>query len=469
MPVYGQLAFVFGRKKPIMLAVSIFMVGSGISGGATSSAMLIAGRAIQGCGSGGITVLNQLIISDLVSVRDRGKYMGVIFSVYGLGTSLGPIVGGFIVQQGGDAWRWVFWLNLPICAATLILQAIFLQITYQKIFTFRQKMKQIDWVGSFILVGSVLAVLIALSWADTRYSWNNWRILFPIVIGFIGWAAFHAWEASPWVGRPTVSPKVFSTRTSSICLGLTFCQSMLTFWRLYFLPVYFQSVLQVSPGRSGVLLLPSVVTAVPTAIIAGQILSRLGRYKPIHLWGFGVTTLGIGLYINLDASSSLAKIVLYQMITGLGNGVLLTTMLPAIQAVLPPSETAAATSTWGFTRSYGNIWGIAIPTAIFNSRMARLLPTIPDPDVRRTLGGGDAYSHVSGGYIASLPPTTRQAVVDAYEDSLRLVWEVCIAICAACFLLCFLEKEVAMRTTVNNDFGLKRKKKVSDIEKKSPS
>ena len=240
---------------------------------------------------------------------------------------------------------------------------------------------------------------------------------------------------------------------------------MLTYWRIYFLPVYFQSVLLVSPGRSGVLLLPSVLTGIPTAIIAGRLLTRFGRYKPVHLWGFAITTLGIGLYIDLNDRSSLAKIVLYQVVTGLGNGALLTTLLPAIQAPLPPSETITATSTWGFIRAYGSIWGIALPIVIFNSHMATRLPTIPDERVRQTLGSGAAYSYVSGGYIGALPAPIRHDVLQAYTDSLKQVWEVCVAICGACLVLCWLEKEMPMRTTVDGDFGVKRKKNQPDAEK----
>lgn len=353
---------------------------------------------------------------------------------------------------------------MPICAVTLILQAVFLQLTFSRQITFKQKLKQVDWIGNFLLICSVVAVLIALSWADTRYSWSDWHIIVPLVIGFVGWAVFHAWEASPFCARPTVSPTAFSTRTSTVGILLTFLQSMLTYWIIYFLPAFFQGVLVVSPSRSGVLLLPSVLIGIPASMIAGNLLSKYGRYKPIHLVSFAIMTLGVGLFLNFDSGSGLAKVVLYQCVAGFGSGALLTCMLPAIQAALPPSETSTVTATWGFVRAYGYIWGIAIPTSIFNSRASTLLPTISDRAVRQVLGGGDAYSHISRDFIDSLAPATRVEVIHVFNSALRTSWEVCLALTALCFVLTFLEKEVTMQTTVNSDYGLKGDEKKTDEE-----
>lgn len=440
-----------------MVAVSIFTLGSGISGGANSTAMLIAGRLVQGLGGAGIGSMTNLIISDLVSVRERGKYQGIIFGTFGIGISIGPVIGGAIAQSGH--WRWVFWLNLPLGGVTLLLQLIFLQITYRKIFTFKQKIKQIDWIGNLLLIGSMIGILIALSWADTRYAWSSSHILVPLLVGFAGMFIFHTFEATKWCKVPTIPGRLFTNRTSAICLINTFLSSMLTFWRVYFLPLYFQGVLLVSPQRSGVLLLPSVLTAAPAAILSGFALSRWGRYKPIHLGGYALMTLATGLYIDFDAHSSMAKIVLYQIIAGIGGGVLLTTFLPAVQGALPQSDVAPASATWAYLRAFGSIWGIAIPAAVFNSRFAHHVHSVRDEGVRSALGGGNAYAHVSSRYISALPEQTRNEVVAAYLGAMKNVWQVCIAFCGLAFLLVFLEKEIPMRTTIQSDYGLKEKKK----------
>ncbi|KAF2136065.1 uncharacterized protein K452DRAFT_238184 [Aplosporella prunicola CBS 121167] len=456
-PFYGQFAGVFGRRWPTMFAVAVFTLGSGISGGAKSTTMLIAGRVVQGIGGGGVSVMTQIIISDLVSVRERGKYMGIIFATFGIGTTIGPVLGGVIVQH--DAWRWVFWLNLPIGGVTLLLQFFFLQVAYRKRFTLKEKLGQIDWVGNFILIGSVIAILIALSWADTRYPWSSPHVIAPLVIGFVGTVCFHVYEASKFCVQPTIPSRVFGNRTSATALVLTFGQSMLTFWRIYFLPVYFQAVRLVSPSRSGVLLLPTVTVGVPVAIVAGRLLTNYGRYKALHLGGFALMTLAAGLYIRFDASSSLAEVVVYQILAGLGTGCVLTTLLPAVQAGLSQADVAVATSTWGFIRSYGSIWGIAIPAAIFNNRFSHLLYRVENAQARAELGGGRGYSHIDGSYIRTLPAGDEQQVLDVYTASLKVVWEVALAFSIAFFLLVFLEKQIKLRTTINSDYGLKEKKK----------
>jgi MFS family permease len=450
-----------------LVAVAIFILGSGISGGATSTAMLIAGRLVQGLGGAGITAMTQLIISDLVSLRERGKYIGVIYAVFGLGTALGPPLGGAITQYAN--WEWVFWINLPIGGVTLLMQFFFLQIVFIKRFTLKEKLRQIDWIGNLILVASVVSILIALSWANTRYSWSAYQIIVPLVMGFVGMGVFFAYESSKFCVQPTIPPRMFANRTSAIGLVCTFIQSMLTMWRVYFLPIYFQAVTLASISRSGVLLLPTILIGVPAAIVSGQVLARFGKYKPIHIFGFAVATLASGLYINFDASSSLAKIVIYQIIAGIGGGCLLTTMLPPVQAANPPKDVAAVTSTWAFMRALGNVWGIAIPAAIFNNQMSSRVNSISDPNTRGLLSGGDAYTRVSAAFIRSLPPNVQTEVISAYQGSLRVVWEVCLAFNVLGFLLIFLEKEIKLRTTVMSDHKLKEKAKKADEESKSDS
>ncbi|KAH8900392.1 MFS general substrate transporter [Thozetella sp. PMI_491] len=456
LPLYGQFADVFGRRWPTIAAVALFVLGSGISGGATSTAMLIAGRLIQGLGGAGINSFSQIIISDLVPLRERGKYMGLVFAVFGVGTALGPPIGGIIAQSGD--WRWVFWLNIPVGGFTLVMQLLFLK-----------RLRQIDWVGNALLSGSVVSVLIALSWADTRYPWGSWQIILPLILGVVGLAGFHIYEASPWCApRPAIPPRVFGNRTSAVGMVLSFFQSMLIYWRTYFLPLYFQSVLLASPSRSGVLLLPTILMGIPSAIVAGGVLSKTGRYKPIHFFGFAMNVLGTGLFIDYSSSSSLAKVVLYQIVNGFG-GVLLTSMVPAIQASHPQADVAVVTSTWSFYRNFGAIWGIAIPAAIFNSQMVRQSSSIHDDTVQELLGSGNAYAHVSSSFIASLPQPLQGEVVNAYGITMRTLWEVCLAFTVLALLLVFVEAEIPLQRTLKSDYQLEGVKKQEDQEAAVPA
>lgn len=404
--------------------------------------------------------MTQLIVSDLVSVRERGKYIGIVFAVFGLGTTVGPVIGGVIAER--TTWRWVFYINLPIGGSTLVLQYFFLQVTYTKRFTLKQKLKQIDWIGNCLLVGSVLTILIALSWANTRYSWSSWRVLVPLLVGFAGTASFHCFEASKYCKQPTIPPRLFTNRTCAAAMIITFAQSMLTFWRIYFLPVYFQAVLLVSTGRSGVLLLPTVTVGVPVALVAGIALTKTGRYKPIHLIGLALMTAAAGLYTLFDSNTTLENIVIFQVIAGLGTGCVLTTLLPAAQADLPQALVAPITGTWGFMRSYGSIWGVAIPSAIFNARFESLRHRISDTAVRSQLSQGTGYAHASESFIRPLQNQTRDQVISVYSDSLTLLWQIALGFSGLCFLIVFMEKEVSMRKTVQSDFGLKQQRKKDD-------
>lgn len=393
--------------------------------------MLIAGRLVQGIGAAGISSLTQLIVSDLVSPRERGSYVGIIYAVAGVGSSLGPPVGGAIVQYHG--FRWIFYLNLPIGGVALVAHLLCLRVGPVdqgdgKTTLVQKLVGGIDWLGNLLMMGSIVCILLALSWADTLFTWSSWQVILPMVFGFAGLASFFVYEGSPLFkrlcprGPPTIPPRMFANRTSFAALTSTFLAAILTMWRIYFLPVYFQAVLLLSPSRSGVLLLPTIIVGMFMAVVAGVVLSRFGRYKPIHIFGFSVATLASGLYVSLDDRSSLAQVVLYQVVAAMGGASLMTTLLPAVQASHPSKDMVATTTTWTFVQAFGGLWGLTIPAAIFNSQFDSQLINITDETVRKTLGGGDAYSHVSASYISSLEPTIRAEVVAAYLNSLKCVW-----------------------------------------------
>lgn len=473
LPLIGQASSVLGRRWPTIGSIAIFILGSAISGGALSTSAIIAGRLIQGIGAAGVTALTQVIVSDLVSVRDRGSYIGLVYAVAGVGSALGPPVGGAIVQYG--SWRWIFWLSVPIGVVSLVLHFFFLHIVAVKkdgqVFTLKEKtVGGIDWVGNVILIGSVVSILVALSWANTRYPWSSWHIILPLVVGFLGMASFFVYEGSAVFtsmcphGSPTMPPRMFAKRTSCVALLSTFLAAMLTMWRIYFVPVYLQSVLLESPSRAGVLLLPTMLVGMPTAIISGQVLSRFGRYKPIHVFGFAVATLASGLYINFDRDSSLAEVVLYQIVAAIGGGCLLTTMLTAVQASHPPADMVAATSTWTFMQAFGGVWGLTIPAVIFNSQFDSRIGTITSGAVREALGGGDAYSHVSASYITSLAPALRTEVIEAYLRALKIVWVACLGFNALGVLLVLFEREITLSETVESEYGIKNENDGVELE-----
>ncbi|KAH8682094.1 major facilitator superfamily domain-containing protein [Xylariales sp. PMI_506] len=460
LPLLGQLCNIFGRRWMMISVVALFALGSGISGGASSTGMMIAGRAIQGIGGGGINFLIELIVSDLLPLRERGAYMGIIFAVFSLGTSIGPFVGGAIVDR--TSWRWVFYINLPISGVALILHVLYLRVNYDRETSVSERLKRIDFVGNTILIASVISTLIALSWAGTLYPWSSWHVLVPLVLGIVGLVVFHLYETMPWVTEPTLPERLFRRRTPAAALLLAFLSNILLFWVIYFLPVYFQAVLGMDPMISGVALLPLSLLSVLMAGVAGGILTKTGRYRPLHIIGCALSVLGLGLFCHFDADTSRAEWVLVQFVLAIGLGCLFSTILPAVQADLPDSDTASATAAFVFIRAYGSIWGVSVPSAIFNAKFDDASGIIGDASVEAVLSGGDAYSFATAALIGSFPEAVRGRVVEVYVQALRLSWEVSIGFALLMLLLCFLEKEIVLRVTLETEFGLETKEAKSE-------
>jgi hypothetical protein len=442
-------------------AAGIFVLGNGICGGANSSGMLIAGRCVMGVGTGGLTMMLELIVSDIVPVRKRAPFMGIIFAAINVGTALGPFVGGQIVST--ISWRCIFYMNLPIGGTALLLLVAFLKTSYKPQKTLMQSLGRIDFAGNFLVMASSVSIIYALTYGGAQYAWSDWHTVVPLTLGFAGLAGFLIYEAL--IPKEPVMPiRLFMNRTSATAFFLTFIFSILNLWRIYFLSLYFQSTLLSTPARAGVQMLPSVLMLFPAVVIAGGIVNKTGRYKPVHLFGFGMLTLGQGLLVLLGSDSPPAAWIIIQMVVAFGSSSIVSALLPAVQAGLSEADTAAATATSSFIRAFGVIWGVTIPTVVFNNRFDQLSSRITDVSVRNMFTGGRAYELASRDFIKSFPLLTRDQIVSVYQDSLRRGWQISIAFAGLAFLAVFLEKEIILRTKLETEYGLKDEKKTGDIE-----
>jgi hypothetical protein len=420
--------------------------------------MLLVGRAIQGVGASGINVLIEVIICDLLPLRERGNYMALMFGLIAIGTAMGPVFGGLIVQY--ISWRWVFYLNLPVGGIAFVLLFLFLHVNYDKTTDFMTRIKRIDGFGNLLFILSMVSTLIALSWAGTKFPWSSFHIIVPLVMGILGFVAFFFYESSHFCVEPTMPLHLFQNRTSATVFVLTFLHSLTIIGILYFFPVYFQGVLGFSPGRSGVALLPTILFIIPAAASAGAMLAKFGRYLPLHYVGFAIMILSFGLFSLLDDRSSVAKWVIYQAIGAVGGGLALPVFLPAIQASLTEADTALATSTWSFIRSFGMIWGSTISAAVFNNRVNTLVQSISDPTVVAQLVDGGAYEHATKAFLNSIVDRTiRDQVVGVFSEALKTVWFVSIAFAGFGFILVNLEKEIPLRKELETEFGIAKKEK----------
>ena len=379
------------RHRLLSSLVAVFALGNGIAGDANDTATMIVGRTVQGLGSGGIMLLVELIICDMVPLREWGKYLGIVLSAAALGSTLGPVVGGAIAER---AWRWCFFLNLPICGLVLSVMFFLLRIKHIPR-ALSDAVVKVDWVGNIIFMGSIVLLLIGLTFGGTVYLWSSWYTTVPIVVGCAGWVCFHVYEYLIRRANPCVPPHIFSNMTSVSAFYMVFVNSMLLQWVCFFWPVYFLAIRGTYLLQAGLNFMPFMFLLIPGSAIAGIVLSKTGRYRGLHLTGFILSTLGPGLNTLLGVNTHAGGWAMLQIMDALGRACILPTTLPAILAIPPEKDVAAATGVYSFLRSFDFVWGITVPGTIFNNRFGQLSYRISDPIVRETLGGGRAYELAS--------------------------------------------------------------------------
>ncbi|KAI1424627.1 major facilitator superfamily domain-containing protein [Xylaria sp. FL1777] len=452
-PLLGQLSNLWGRRWIFISVVALFLLGSGLIGGATSSAMIIAGRGVQGLGAGGINMMVPLIISDLTPLRERSKYIGLMFAVSSVVSAAGPVISGALAS--GDEWRWIWYLNLPIGGLCLAMSIIWLRLSRSPDNkSFMQQVYSIDWVGAILIAASAVAILWAIAYGGSTKPWSDGTIIAPLVLGHFGLALFVVWQKLPQCRNPITPLRLFTNRTSAVAYFLGFSNTLVIYWPAFMLPLFFQSVHGMSPEQSGIQLLPFIFFFPVGSAFGGMMMAKTGRYKPFHLAGFALCTLSFGLCSILNRNSSKATYVIFEIIAALGIGIPVPCLLPAVQAPLKDTDAAVSTATFAFLRSFGAIWGLAIPAAVFNNRFSQLLYTIEDESVRASLANGKAYELASAALLARFPDVTRNQVLAVYTESLKQTWQVAIAFAGFSFLVALCEKEIPLRQKLETDYGM---------------
>lgn len=337
---------------------------------------------------------------------------------------------------------------------------LFLRVKWDRSTTAYEKMRQIDYIGNGILIASTVSILIPLTWADVLYPWKSWHILVPLMVGVGGLVLFAVFEGLPLVAEPVMPLRLFSNRTAVIVYAISFLNSAENYWQFFFIPLYFQGVRLSSPSQSGVELLVYSLVGIPGAAIALLMLSRWGRYKIIHIIGSAMFTLGIGLLSIMDQNTSTAAWIWINIVTALGTSMLTNTLLPAFQASLKEADQAAATASWNFIRSFGNVWGVAIAAAIFNSFTASYAPMVEDPRARALLMSGNSYASATKAFVESFEEPVRQQIRTVFTLSLQKVFLVGVPLSGFVFLSVLFEKEIKLRTELKTEFGLEERETI---------
>ncbi len=433
--LYGKLGDLYGRKRMFQLAIGIFLVGSALSGLSRSMGQLVAFRALQGVGAGGLMTSAMAIIGDVVAPRERGRYQGYNASIFGLASIGGPLLGGFFVDHLG--WRWVFYINLPIGLAGLVMSSLVLRGMS------RRRQHEIDYAGAALMVLAVTSLLLVTAWGGTQYAWTS-----PIILGLaagalVFGATFILRELK--AGEPILPPELFGLTAFRVATSCIMLMGMIMFGATIFLPIFLQLVVGVTPTHSGALLVPLMLGMICTSIAGGRFISRTGRYKGLPIAGFSVCLLAYVLFSTMDAGTHQLQVSAYMVLLGLGIGLIPQVLTTATQNEVPQRHLGSATSGLQFFRSMGASFGVALFGAILNSRLAYWLPRLL-PAGSAKLGFQPADLQGSPAQLATLPPDVRVAVVDAFAHSLHVVFLATLPIVAAGFILVLFLDEKPLRT-----------------------
>jgi EmrB/QacA subfamily drug resistance transporter len=440
-PIYGKLGDLYGRKRILQSAIALFLVGSALCGQAGGMTELIAFRAIQGLGAGGLIVLVQALVGDVVSPRERGKYQGLFGAVFGVASVAGPVLGGLIVEA--VSWRWIFYVNLPVGLIALAVLARTLPSTRA------QSRPVVDYLGAGVFAGALSAIVLVASLGGTTWPWGSTETIVAAACGVILLGVFVVIERAAI--EPVLPPRLLRDRVFSVGSTLSLVVGFAMFGSITFLPLYFQTVDAASPTSAGLRLLPMMAGLLTMSITSGQLISRWGRYRVFPIIGTALMVVGLLLLSRLGIGTSAGESALYLLVLGLGLGSVMQVLVLAVQNAVSYQMLGAATSGVTLFRGIGGSLGAAVFGTIFSSRLVSQL--------RGALHGSLGHQIATGGrltgtQVARLPAPVRGLYEEAYVHALRPVFIAAAGVAAIGFLLAWTLPERQLRDAAATSRGL---------------
>ena len=439
-PLWGKAGDLYGRKRVFQLAILVFLVASALCGASQNMFELIAFRGLQGVGGGGLLSLAFAIIGDVIPPRERGRYQGYFGAVFGVASVVGPLAGGFAVDS--LSWRYIFYINLPLGIAALIVTNRVLRLPMRK----REVL--IDWWGALLLVAGVSCLLLATQLGGTSHPWGSWQIIGLFALGALILIGFGIREAT--APEPILPLRLFKLRIFTVSNIIAFVSGVAMFGALAFLPQYLQLVQGVSATESGLLLLPLLVGLLAMSISSGIYISRTGKYRWFPLAGTIGVTIGLALLTRLGAHTSLGLVSLYILVFGLGLGLFMQVLTLVVQNAVPMREMGVATSSVTFFRSMGGAIGASALGAVLTARIGfEFLHYLPPAVLAR---GGNQVSQLiqSPAVLDRLKltdPALHEGIIQAYSHAIDRLFLVAVPISVLSVIASLFINQVQLRTT----------------------
>jgi EmrB/QacA subfamily drug resistance transporter len=439
-PLYGKLGDQYGRKVVLQFALTVFLVGSALCGISQNLDELIAFRALQGLGGGGLLVSAQAAIGDVVPPRERGRYTGLFGAVFGVASVVGPLLGGFLTSE--LSWRWIFYVNLPLGVVAMFVLSATLPAVAERVH------HTIDYLGTALLGAGLTAIVLGASLGGTSFAWGSPVIVGLGIAGVVLIAAFAVGERH--AREPVLPLRLLRNRVFAVTGAVGFVVGFSLFGAITYLPLFLQVVKGASPTGSGLQLIPLVGGLLITSIASGQVISRTGHYKPFPIAGMAVLTVGLYLLSTLDSTSSVGTIFAFMFVVGLGLGMVMQVLVLAVQNAVDYADLGVATSGATLFRSIGGSLGTATLGAIFANRLRSALKRLLPPSATAHANTNE----VNPKQIAHLPAPLHAGYLHAFTTSLSGVFLTASGFAVAGFALSWFIRELKLRETVaTGDLG----------------